>query len=57
MLVGVLTSVLPRYVSIFEKMQLAPAFILAAGHDPLVDQGRAYAAVLSASGVPVRYCS
>jgi acetyl esterase len=34
---------------------LAPAFILAAGHDPLVDQGRAYAAVLRAAGVPVRY--
>jgi acetyl esterase/lipase len=34
---------------------LAPAFILAAGHDPFVDQGRAYAAVLSASGVPVTY--
>ena len=34
---------------------LAPATILAAGHDPLVDQGRAYAAVLRASGVPVTY--
>ncbi len=34
---------------------LAPATILAAGHDPLVDQGRAYAAVLRASGVPVAY--
>ena len=34
---------------------LAPATILAASHDPLVDQGRAYAAVLRASGVPVAY--
>jgi acetyl esterase/lipase len=34
---------------------LAPASILAASHDPLVDQGRAYAAVLRASGVPVTY--
>lgn len=34
---------------------LAPAFILAAGHDPLVDQGRAYAAVLIAAGVAVTY--
>ncbi len=34
---------------------LAPAFILAAGHDPFVDQGRAYAAVLRAAGVPVTY--
>ena len=34
---------------------LAPAFILAASHDPFVDQGRAYAAVLRAAGVPVAY--
>lgn len=34
---------------------LAPAFILAASHDPLVDQGRAYAAVLQRAGVPVDY--
>jgi acetyl esterase len=34
---------------------LAPAFILAASHDPFVDQGRAYAAVLAAAGVPVEY--
>jgi acetyl esterase len=34
---------------------LAPATILAASYDPLVDQGRAYAAVLRASGVPVDY--
>src|SRR6478609_6458075 len=34
---------------------LAPAFILAASHDPFVDQGRAYAAVLQAAGVPVEY--
>ena len=32
---------------------LAPACILLAGHDPFVDQGRAYAAVLRAAGVPV----
>ena len=34
---------------------LAPATILAASYDPFVDQGRAYAAVLRASGVPVTY--
>lgn len=34
---------------------LAPAFILAAGHDPLVDQGLAYAAVLRRAEVPVEY--
>ena len=34
---------------------LAPASIVAASHDPLVDQGRAYAALLRASGVPVTY--
>lgn len=34
---------------------LAPASILAASHDPLVDQGRAYAALLRANGVPVTY--
>jgi len=34
---------------------LAPATILAASHDPLVDQGRAYAAVLRAHGVTVTY--
>lgn len=36
---------------------LAPATILAATYDPLVDQGRAYAAVLRARGVPVEYTS
>jgi len=34
---------------------LAPAFILAAGHDPLVDQGRAYVAALRKADVPVEY--
>jgi acetyl esterase len=32
---------------------LAPAFILLADHDPFYDQGRAYAAVLRAAGVPM----
>ena len=36
---------------------LAPASIFAASHDPLVDQGRAYAALLRSSGVPVTYSS
>jgi len=36
---------------------LAPASIFAASHDPLVDQGRAYAALLRANGVPVTYTS
>jgi acetyl esterase len=34
---------------------LAPALIVAAGHDPLRDQGRAYAAVLRRAGVDVDY--
>jgi acetyl esterase len=34
---------------------LAPAFIVAAGHDPLVDQGRAYAAILRRAGVATDY--
>ncbi len=34
---------------------LANAFILAAGHDPLVDQGRAYAAILRRAGVATEY--
>lgn len=34
---------------------LAPATIVAAAHDPLVDQGRAYAAALRRSDVPVTY--
>ena len=36
---------------------LAPATIVAAAHDPLVDQGRAYAAALRRSDVPVTYRS
>ena len=38
-----------------EHRGLAPATILAASYDPLVDQGRAYAAVLRANDVPVAY--
>ena len=34
---------------------LADAFILAAGHDPLVDQGRAYASILRRAGVTTEY--
>lgn len=34
---------------------LAPAFILAASYDPLVDQGRAYEAVLRRAGVDTEY--
>ena len=34
---------------------LAPAFILTAGYDPLVDEGRAYAERLAAAGVAVAY--
>ena len=31
----------------------APAFVLTVGHDPLVDEGRDYAARLEREGVPV----
>lgn len=47
----------PRVSPIYadDHCGLAPATIVAASHDPLVDQGRAYAAALRRSGVPVTY--
>jgi acetyl esterase len=45
----------PRVSPIFaaDHTELAPALVLIAGEDPLRDDGRRYAAVLAAAGVPV----
>jgi len=46
-------SVSPCYATSFEN--LAPAFVLTAEFDPLLDDGERYAAQLQAAGVPVHY--
>lgn len=38
-----------------ELAGVAPAIIVTAGHDPLADEGAAYAAALAGAGVPVRH--